>query len=204
MRLLAGFAGSCFCLAGLAQSYPSAPVRVIVPLAQGGGVDAVVRMVTPKLAEMWAQAVTVENHVGGGGSVGSSLVAKAPPDGQTLLGNSNAHVVSAALRTNLPYDPLKDFAPVAFLTGQGYVLVVGKDSGFKSVKDLIAASKSKPGELKFTSAGIGSGTHLMAEKFNVEAGIKMLHVPTAGAGAANDEIIAGRITYWFSSLTPAL
>jgi tripartite-type tricarboxylate transporter receptor subunit TctC len=111
-------------------------------------------MVTPKLAETWGQAVTVENHVGGGGTVGSSLVAKAAPDGHTLLGNSNAHVVSASLRQNLPYDPLKDFAPVAFLTAQAYVLVVGRESGFKSVKDLIAAAKSKPGALTFTSAGI--------------------------------------------------
>jgi tripartite-type tricarboxylate transporter receptor subunit TctC len=99
---------------------------------------------------------------------------------------------------------LKDFTPVALLTRQAYVLVVGKETGFTSVGDLIAAAKSKPGELKFTSAGVGSGTHLMAEKFNVDAGIKLVHVPTAGAGAANNEVVAGRITYFFSSLTPAL
>ena len=192
------------CTGAFAQTYPDKPVRVIVPLAPGGGVDAVIRMVTPKLSETWAQPVTVENHVGAGGTVGTGMAARSPADGYTLLSNSSAHVVSAALRTNLPYDPLKDFVPIAPLTSQAYVLVVGKQAGVKTVGDLIAAAKSKPGELKFTSAGIGSGTHLMAEKFNVDAGVKMVHVPTAGAGAANDEVIAGRITYWFSSITPAL
>ena len=197
-------AASCLCGVAFAQSYPASPVRVIVPLAQGGGVDAVIRMVAPKLSESWGQPVTVENIVGAGGTAGSGMVAKSAADGYTLLVNSNAHVVSAALRTNLPYDPLKDFVPVAPLTSQAYVLVVGKESGIKTVRELIAAAKSKPGELKFTSAGIGSGTHLMAEKLNVDAGVKLVHVPTAGASAANDEVIAGRITYWFSSITPAL
>ena len=197
-------AGICLCTVAFAQSYPAGPVRVIVPLAPGGGVDAIIRMVAPKLSESWGQPVTVENHVGAGGTVGTSMVAKSPADGHTLLANSSAHVVSAALRTNLPYDPLKDFVPVAPLTSQAYILVVGKESGIKTVGELIAAAKSKPGELKFTSAGIGSGTHLMAEKFNVDAGVKMMHAPTAGAGAANDEVIAGRVTYWFSSITPAL
>ena len=187
-----------------AQAYPVNPVRVIVPLAQGGGVDAVIRMVAPKLSESWGQPVAVENHVDAGGTVGTGIVAKSQADGYTLLSNSSAHVVSAALRTNLPYDPLKDFVPVAPLTSQAYILVVGKESGIKTVGELIAAAKSKPGELKFTSAGIGSGTHLMAEKFLVDAGVKMMHVPTAGAGAANDEVIAGRVTFWFSSITPAL
>ena len=197
-------AGNCLCAVVFAQSYPASPVRVIVPLAPGGGVDAVIRMVAPKLSESWGQPVTVENQVGAGGTAGSGVVAKSTADGYTLLANSNAHVVSAALRTNLPYDPLKDFVPVAPLTSQAYVLVVGKESGIKTVRELIAAAKSKPGDLKFTSAGIGTGTHLMAEKFNVDAGVRLVHVPTAGASAANDEVIAGRITYWFSSITPAL
>lgn len=196
--------GICFTGNSIAQPYPAKPVRVVVPLAPGGGVDAVMRMVAASLSEMWGQPVAVENQVGAGGTIGSAAVAKSPPDGYTLLSNSSAHVVSAALRTSLPYDPLKDFVPVAPLTSQAYVLVVGKGSGFATMRDLIAAAKEKPGELKFTSAGIGSGTHLLAEKFNLDAGIKMAHVPTTGAGAANKEIIEGRINYWFSSLTPAL
>ena len=173
-------------------------------LFRSGGVDAIMRMVASSLTDLWGQPVAVENHVGAAGTVGSALVAKSPPDGHTLLANSSAHVVSAALRINLPYDPLNDFVPVAPLTNQAYVLVVGKGSGFSSMRDLIAAAKAKPNELTFTSAGIGSGTHLLAEKFNLDAGVRMTHVPTAGAGAANKEIIEGRITYWFSSLTPAL
>ena len=188
----------------LAQNYPAKPVRVVVPLAPGGGVDAIMRMVASSLTDLWGQPVAVENQVGAAGTVGSAMVAKSPPDGHTLLANSSAHVVSAALRTHLPYDPLNDFVPVAPLTSQAYVLVVGKGSGFSSMRDLIAAAKAKPNELTFTSAGIGSGTHLLAEKFNLDAGVRMTHVPTAGAGAANKEIIEGRITYWFSSLTPAL
>ena len=197
-------AGISLCTVAFAQSYPANPVRVIVPFAPGGGVDAIIRMVAPRLSDMWTQPVTVENHVGAGGALGTAMVARSAADGYTLLTSTSAHVVSAALRTNLPYDPLKDFVPIAPLTSQAYVLVVGKQAGIKTVGDLIAAAKSKPGELKFTSAGIGSGTHLMAEKFNVDARVKMVHVPTAGAGAANDEVIAGRITYWFSSITPAL
>ena len=203
-RILFLAAFVCLCSAAFAQPYPAKPVRVIVPLAPGGGVDAIIRMVAPKLSGAWGQPVTVENQVGAGGTVGTGVVAKSPPDGYTLLSNSSAHVVSAALRTNLSYDPLNDFVPIAPLTSQAYVLVVGKEAGIKSVQDLIAATKTRPGELKFTSAGIGSGTHLMAEKFKLDAGIKMVHVPTAGAGAANDEVIAGRITYWFSSISPAL
>ena len=190
--------------ASLSQDYPAKPVRVIVPLAPGGGVDEVMRMVASPLSKLWDQAVAVENQVGAGGTVGAAMVSQSRPDGYTLLASSSAHVVSAALRTNLPYDPLKDFAPVAPLTTQAYVLVVGKESAFSSIQDLIAAAKLKPGELTFTSAGIGSGTHLLAEQFNLDAGIRMKHVPTAGAGAANKEIIEGRITFWFSSLTPAL
>jgi tripartite-type tricarboxylate transporter receptor subunit TctC len=194
----------CLCTGAYAQTYPAKPVRVIVPPAPGSGVDAIIRMVAPKLSETWGQPVTVENHVGAGGTVGAGMVAGSPADGYTLLAHSSAHVVSAALRANLPYDPLKDFVPVAPLTSQAYVLVVGQQAGIKTVGDLIAAAKSRPGELKFTSAGIGTGTHLMAEKFNVDAGVKMVHVPTTGAAAGNDEVIAGRVTYWFSSITPAL
>ena len=194
----------CLCSEAIAQTYPTKPVRVVVAPAFGSGVDAVVRMVTPKLSETWSQPVVVDNRPGAGGTIGSGIVAMAAADGYTLLAHSSAHVVSASLRSSLPYDPLKDFTPVAPLTSQAYILVVGKPSGIKSVRELIAAAKARPGELKFTSAGIGTGTHLMAEKFNVEAGVKLTHVPTTGGAAGNEEVVAGRVTYWFSSITPAL
>jgi len=204
-RVLAVLAvGVCVGTGAFAQGYPAKPVRVIAPFGSGGVVDAITRIVAPKLSETWGQPVTVENHVGGGGSVGAGIVAKSPADGYTLLSNSSAQAASAALRTNLPYDPLKDFVPIAPLIRQAYILVVGKPAGVRTVGELIAAAKTKPGELRFSSAGIGSGTHLMAEKFNLDAGIKMIHVPMTGAAEINEAVIAGRSTYWFSTITSAV
>ena len=185
-------------------AFPSKPVRVIVPLAPGGGVDAVIRLVAPKLSERWGQPVTVENVVGDGGAAGTALVAGALGDGHVLLASSSAHVASAALRTGLRYDPLADFVPVAPLTSQAYVLVAGKPLGASTVAELIAKAREKPGTLKFTSAGLGSGTHLMAEKFNLDAGISLVHAPSTGGSAANEDVAAGRAAYWFSSATPAM
>src|SRR5215467_10181856 len=157
--------------------YPSKPVRIIEPFGAGGGPDLISRFIGPKLSELWGQPVTVENHPGAGGTAAPALVAKSPADGYTLLVNTSAQPYSTALLKNLPYDPLNDFIPVAPLTSQSYVLVAGTSSGITSVRDLIAAARAKPGELKFGSAGIGTGTHLGAEKFNLEAGIKATHVP---------------------------
>lgn len=194
----------CVCAGAVAETYPARPVRMVVATALGSGVDAIARMLAPKLSEAWSQHVVIDNRTGDGGTAGPALVAKSTPDGYTLLAHSSAHIVSASLRANLPYSPLKDFVAVAPLTSQAYIMVVGKQAGISTVKDLIAAAKAKPGELKFASAGIGSGTHLMAEKFNVGAGIKLDHVPTAGAAAGNEAVISGRATYWFSSITPAM
>ena len=186
-----------------AEVYPTRPVRMVIATAAGSGVDSIARMVAPKLSEAWNQPVVVDNRTGEGGTIAAGLVAKATPNGYTLLTHSSAHIVSASLRANLPYSPLKDFVPVAPLTSQAYVLVVGKQAGINSVKELIASAKAKPGTFDFTSAGIGSGTHLMAEKFNVAAGIRLGHVPTVGAAAGNEAVISGRALYWFSSITPA-
>jgi tripartite-type tricarboxylate transporter receptor subunit TctC len=186
-----------------AEIYPTRPVRMVVATAMGSGVDSIARMVAPKLSEAWKQPVVVDNRAGEGGTIAAELVAKSTPNGYTLLTHSSAHIVSASLRANLPYSPLNDFAPVAPLTSQAYLLVVSKQAGIDSVKDLIAAAKVKPGAFNFTSAGIGSGTHLMAEKFNVGAGIRLGHVPTVGAAAGNEAVISGRALYWFSSITPA-
>src|SRR5579864_7822618 len=149
-----------------AQDYPTKPVRMIEPFGAGGGPDLISRAVSPKLSELWGQPVTVENHPGAGSTTAPALVAKSPADGYTLLVNTSAQAYSAALLKNLPYDPLKDFIPVAPLTSQPYVLVAGKSSGIASLGELIATAKAKPGELKFGSAGLGTGTHLGAEKFN--------------------------------------
>jgi tripartite-type tricarboxylate transporter receptor subunit TctC len=193
-------------LAGMLQGsvdYPSKPVRIIEPFGAGGGPDLISRVVSPKLTELWGQAVTVENHPGAGSTAAPALVAKSPADGYTLLVNTSAQPYSAALLKNLPYDPLNDFIPVAPLTSQPYVLVASTSSAITSVRDLIAAAKAKPDELRFGSAGIGTGTHLGAEKFNLEAGIKAVHVPGDTMPKAIADTVAGRTTYLISPVSYA-
>ena len=192
-RLLAVLAVGTFSAAcALFQGYPARSVHVIEPFGAGSGVDVVTRAVTGKLSELLGQPVSVENHAGAGGTVGPALVAKSPSDGYTLLANSSAHTYGAELLTNLAYDPLKDFIPIAPLANQPFVLVVGKSAGVKTVGELIVAAKTKPGEFKFGSAGVGTATHLGAEKFNLDAGIKAIHVPMTPSQAISDTI-AGRI-----------
>src|SRR5712672_4486511 len=156
-------------VAGSTQDYPAKPVRIIDPFGTGGGPDLLARALAPKLSELWGQPVTVENHPGAGATAGPAQVAKSPADGYTLLLNTSAQAYSAAFLKNLAYDPLKDFIPVAALTSQPYVLVTGKSSGITTVGELVAAAKAKAGKLRFGSSGIGTGTHLGAEKFNLEA-----------------------------------
>ena len=188
-------------------NYPNKPVRVIEPFGAGGGVEVLALAVTEKLSDLWGQPVTVENHPGAGSTAGPALVAKSPCDGYTLLVNTNAHAISAALLTDLPYDPLRDFIPVAPLTSQSYVLVAGKPAAVSTVGELIAVAKRKPGELRFGSSGIGTGTHLGVEKFNLEAGIKAMHVPARGTDAIADTIantISGYTSYALSPIPPVL
>jgi tripartite-type tricarboxylate transporter receptor subunit TctC len=190
-----------------AEDYPSRPVRMIEPFGAGGGPDVIARAVSPKLSELWGQPVTVENHPGAGSTAAPALVAKSPADGYTLLVNTSAQAYSAVLVKNLPYDPLKDFIAVAPLTSQPYVLVAGKSSGITSVGELIAAAKAKPGDLKFGSTGIGTGTHLGLVKFNLQAGIEAVHVPPRPGDAITDVIanaVAGRTTYMMAPLQLAL
>ena len=204
-RNLAAFAiGLCVAASTFAQGYPSKRVRVIVPFSAGSGVDIVARMVSQKLTEFWGQPVAVENHIGAGGTVGAGVVAKSPPDGYTLLVNTTAHAVNVALYSKLPYDPLKDFVDISPLVAQPYVLVVGTSAGVKTVSDLIAVAKVKPGQLKFGSAGAGSGTHMVAEKFRLAAGIDVVHLPNKGGPEANADATAGRVTYWFPPIALAL
>ena len=196
--------GLCVAISTFAQGYPSKPVRVIVPFTAGSGVDIVARMVSQKLTEFWSQPVTVENHVGVGGTVGAGMVAKSAPDGYTLLVNTTAHAVNVALYSTLPYDPVKDLVDVSPLVAQPYVLVAGTSAGVKTVSDLVAAAKMSPGQLKFASAGTGSGTHMVGEKFKLAAGIDVAHVPNKGGPEANADAIAGRVTYWFPPIAVAL
>ena len=189
------------------QGYPTKPVRMIEPFGAGGGPDLIARAVSPKLSELWGQPVTIENHPGGGATAAPALVATSPADGYTLLVNTSAQAYAAVFAKNLPYDPLKDFIPVAPLTSQPYVLVSGASSGITTVRELIAAAKAKPGELKFGTTGIGTGSHLGLEKFNLQAGIKAVHVPPRPGDAIADVIayaVAGKTTYMMAPISLAL
>jgi tripartite-type tricarboxylate transporter receptor subunit TctC len=191
----------------VSQNYPSKPVRMIEPFGAGGGPDLIARAIGPKLSELWGQPVTVENHPGAGSTAAPALVAKSPPGGYTLLVNTSAQAYSAAFLKNLPYDPLKDFTPVAPLTSQPYVLVTGSSSGITNLGELIAAAKARPGQLKFASTGVGTGTHIGLEKFNLEAGIKAVHTPAKAGEAIADVIantVAGGATYMMAPIQLAL
>jgi len=191
----------------LEQDYPARPVHIIEPFGLGGGPDLLARALAPKLSELWGRPVTVENDPGAGATAGPAHVAKSPADGYTLLMNTSAQAYSAAFLKNLPYDPLKDFIPVAPLTSQPYVLIAGKAAGFTTVGQLIAAAKAQPGKFNFGSAGPGTGTHLGVVKFNLSAGIKAVDVPPQMTDAIADiaaGVIEGRTTYAIAPISIVL
>ena len=199
-----GFAFSLALILQSIQQYPAKPVRIIEPFGAGGGPDVLARELSRKLSALWGQQVTVENHPGAGSIAAPALVAKLPADGYTLLLNTSAQAYSAALVKELPYDPLKDFIPVALLTSQPYVLVAGETARITTVSELVAKAKAKPGELKFGSTGTGTGTHLGIEKFNLEAGIKATHVPGGAIADVIANTVAGRTTYMMAPIPLAL
>jgi tripartite-type tricarboxylate transporter receptor subunit TctC len=204
IRMVWGFVFSLAVMLQSFQGYPTKPVRMIEPFGAGGGPDLIARAVSPKLSELWGQPVTVENHPGGGATAAPALVATSPADGYTLLVNTSAQAYAAVFAKDLPYDPLKDFIAVAPLTSQPYVLVSGTSSGITTVRELIAAAKAKPGELKFGTTGIGTGTHLGIEKFNLEAGIKAEHIPPRPDDAIADVIanaVAGCTSYMMAPIS---
>jgi len=185
-----------------AQTYPSRPVRLIAPYVAGGGTDFVSRTVATKLSEMWGSPVIVENRPGGGTNIGSELVARAAPDGYTLLVGGVPNTVNVSLYRKLPYDTVKDFAPVIHLDTAPNVLAVHPSLPARSVKELIALAKKNPGGLNFGSAGIGSSNHLSGELFKLMAGVDIVHVPYKGGAAAVTDLLAGQITMYFGT-TPS-
>jgi tripartite-type tricarboxylate transporter receptor subunit TctC len=190
-----------------ARGYPSRPVRIVEPFGAGGGPDLLARALAPKLAALWGRPVAVENVPGAEPTAGPALVAKAPPDGCTLLINTSAHAYRAALPQGLPYDPLRDFIPIAPLTRQPYLLVAGTATGITTLGGLVAAAKARPGALGFGSTGIGTGTHVGVEKLNQALGIEALHVPPAPDDSNADSIanaLAGRFTYYLVPISLAL
>jgi len=176
-----------------AKGYPSRPVRVVVPFTPGGQPDIVARVMTPRLTEVLGQQVIVDNRPGAGGMIGARIVVASNPDGHTLMSVSGAHVVTPAVRANLGYDTLKDFAGVTLTYSAAYYLVVPMSLEVRTVKDLIALARAKPGQLNFTSAGTGSGTHFGGEMFKASAGIDVVHVPHKGIPEALTDVMAGRV-----------
>jgi tripartite-type tricarboxylate transporter receptor subunit TctC len=204
-RRIAIFAFCCLWTGvAAAQGYPKQPVKLVVPFTAGSATDILARTVGQKLQELWGQPVVVDNRPGAGGTIGAALVAKAAPDGYTLLVHSAAQAYNTAIYPSLSYDTVKDFIDVVPLAGQPNVLVVAPSTGYRSVADLIAAAKAKPGSLNYGSAGTGSGTHINAEKFRLAAGIDAVHIPYKGTPEALTDAMTGRITYFFSPISAAL
>ena len=187
-----------------AQAWPTKTIRAIVPFTAGSAVDIIPRTVFDPLARELGQSIIVENRTGAGGTIGTAAVARADPDGHTLLVNSSAHTVIPSLYPNAPYDTVRDFSGVIPLGNLPNVLVVDPSKGYKSLRDLVVAAKAKPGSVTYASAGIGSATHFSAERLRLSAGIEGVHVPFRGAPEAYTEVMTGRVDFFFGALTSAL
>jgi tripartite-type tricarboxylate transporter receptor subunit TctC len=188
----------------VAQTWPTKPIKAIVPIAAGSVIDIVPRVVFEQLATQLGQSIVVENRPGAGQTMGASAVARSDPDGYTLLVNSSAHAIGPSLYANLGYHPARDFAAVVPLGVTPFVLVVQPDRGFETVRDLVVAANAKPGAFNFSSPGVGSASHLSAERFRLSAGIAAVHVPFKGGAEMMTEVIAGRIDFAFLALGAAL
>jgi tripartite-type tricarboxylate transporter receptor subunit TctC len=184
-------------------SYPTKPIRVLVGFSPGGGTDVAIRIIGKKLSEMWNQQIIVDNRPGAGGLVAFEIVAKANPDGYTLLATSPSFAIQPALAAKLPYDPIRDFAPITVASASPYLLVVYPALEAKSVKELVALAKANPGKLNYASGGIGSAQHLVTELFRLMAGVDIVHVPYKGAVSVPD-VIAGRVQLLMSGVPQAL
>jgi len=187
-----------------AETWPTKPIKAIVPIAAGSVLDVVPRVVFEQLSTQLGQTIVVENRPCAGQTTGASSVAKADADGYTLLVNSSAHAIAPSLYANLSYHPARDFAAVVPLGVTPFVLVVPPDRGFKTAGDFVAAAKAKPGVFNFSSPGVGSASHLSAERFRLTAGVQAAHVPFKGGVEAMTEVIAGRINFFFVALGAAL
>jgi tripartite-type tricarboxylate transporter receptor subunit TctC len=183
------------------QSYPTRPVRVVVPLSAGGFADVPARIIAPRLSNALGQQFFVENRAGAGGTIGTDFVAKSKPDGYTLLFSGTPHVIAPWLYKVVPYDALKDFAPIMQVAAGPYVLVVNPAQlPVNSVTELIAAAKAQPGKIDFASSGNGSAQHLVAALFNSTAGIELNHVPYKGSGPAMQDLLSGQVKVSFAGV----
>jgi tripartite-type tricarboxylate transporter receptor subunit TctC len=196
--------GLPLCGSAFGQSYPTKPIRMLIGFSAGSTTDVLARTVGQKMSEAWGQQVVVDNRPSAGGIVASTTVATATPDGYTLLMVSAGHAATAAMFTKLPYDTLKDFAGVSRVANVPSILVVSPTLGVKSVKELIALAKAKPGQFNFSSPGVGSANHLAGELFKTLAGIQAVHVPYKGIPEAVTAVIAGSVQFNFSPVVNTL
>ena len=187
-----------------AQEYPVKTIRLIVPLTTGAGADIAARIIAQRMGEHWKQPVIVDNRPGAGGQIGTSAVVKAEPDGHTLLVQSSSHSANPAIYRNLPYDPLKDLIDVAILGKTPYVMVSAGNGPYRSLKALLDAAKARPGEIAYSSAGLGTSTHLAAEYLTGLAGVKMIHVPFKGSPDALQDVLGGRSAFYMAPVNVAL
>lgn len=192
------------CFSAAAQNFPLRPIRVVVPFSPGGAADVPGRILTQRMTEVLGQQVVVDNRPGAGSTIGAESVAKAAPDGYSLLMISNTHFVSAALYKKLAYDSVSDFAPVTQVTSAPNVVVVHPSLPAKSVKELIALAKAKPGKIDYASSGNGSTQHLTGALFTKMAGIDMVHIPYRGSGPATADLLSGQVTVGFPGIAGML
>jgi tripartite-type tricarboxylate transporter receptor subunit TctC len=205
--LRGAIAGLAFCVASSAvmgQAWPTRPIRTISPFSAGNATDVTGRVVLEAVARQVGQSFVIDNRPGAGGSLGAAVAARAEPDGYTLLLSSSSLSSQVVLHKSLPFDPAKDFAPVAMLGISPSVLVASPSKGWKSIADLVATAKAKPGALNFASAGVGAASHMAAERLRLATNIDVRHVPFRGPVEAFSEVISGRIDYYFLPISPAL
>ncbi|MBX6373842.1 MAG: tripartite tricarboxylate transporter substrate binding protein [Acetobacteraceae bacterium] len=184
--------------------FPTRPVRIVVPFPPGGPTDTLVRLAAPRLEQTWGQPVVVENRGGAGGNIGTAAVARAAADGYTVLLVASSHAINPGIFRALPYDPVRDFAPVALLASSPFVLVVHPSVPARSLAELIALARARPGQLNYASASNGSGNHLAMEMLKAAAGIDIVHVPYAGAAPATTDLLAGQVPIMFNNMVSAM
>jgi tripartite-type tricarboxylate transporter receptor subunit TctC len=190
--------------AGAAETFPTHPVRVIITFPPGSATDIIGRVLTQKLTEYWGQQVVADNRGGAGGSLGSALAAQSAPNGYTLLINSNAHAANPSIYARLPYDTMKDFTNIAPIVSAPNVMITQANSKIRTLADMIADAKARPGKINFASAGTGSGTHLSLEKFKMMTHLDFTHIPYKGTGEVIIDILAGRVDYYFVPISAGI
>lgn len=201
---VAGVVLGGFVTSGVAQSYPNKPVRFIVPFAPGGGTDIIARIIGQKLGDTWGRAVVIDNRPGAGSTVGTALATKSPADGYTLLMSSISLAFDTTIYKDLPYQPLRDLAPVGLVATQPNILAVHPLLPVNSVSELLAQSRARPGAINYASGGSGSGPHLATELLKMLTGIHIAHVPYKGTGPALNDLLGGQVQMMIAVMTPVL